>query len=72
MLAASVRGIAKVVPLFTCSKCGHTAPGTGSVEIEFHGLSELTYLANRVEAPRTLIPVGWSSNGTAGVTCPAC
>lgn len=72
MKAASIRGIAKVVPLFTCSKCSRTSPGDGSVEIQFDGLANLTCRIDILPEPRHYIPAGWSSNGAAGVTCPTC
>lgn len=72
MNAASIRGIAKVVPLFHCSKCRRTSPGDGSIEIRFDALEHLTSQIYRIAEPRGLIPVGWSSNGAAGVTCPTC
>ena len=72
MKAAFIHGIAKVTPLFTCSKCGRTSPGDGAVEIRFSTLEGLRDAATRLPAPRQYIPVGWSSHGAAGVTCSSC
>jgi hypothetical protein len=74
MEICNIFGSIRVQPMFTCAKCGAKRGGTGTITIhvDYHMPDSIAArIANRA-VPRELTPIGWSSNGTAGVTCPDC
>jgi hypothetical protein len=64
----------KLIPDFTCSKCGKVKQGTDTVYLEAESMEEMNRLVTKSinQPPAAGIPIGWVSNGSAGTCCNEC